>query len=686
MIGSASILGVARHETTRLLLLGAAVGILGGLAAVVFHLAVTGFSELAFSTADPSLAGARWWRVLLFPTLGGLGAGAFIWLAARNRRPNGIPDVIEAASTRGGHLSLRDSSATAVGAALALGMGLSGGREGPLSQLGAALASKLGRTLGLPASRIRVLAAAGAAAGIAAAFNTPIAAVFFGLEVILGTFAVEMFGVVVAATVAGTVVGQALLGQRVALTVPPFDISSAWELVGYAGLGVLIGLTSALSLRALAYTSRLFERLPTAPWLRGGAAGLLTAGVAALGLRGTMGSGYGFIERLLAEPEHVGPLLLLVLVCAKIGTSSLSQRAGTGVGIFSPTVFVGASIGTLVGGSLAALSPTLVSSPASYGLVGIGAAIAAVTQAPATAVLMLFEMTHDYQVILPTLIALTTATVVARALGSRSVYDQLLSERGVELERGLESLIMYDLTASDVMRTDVLRVSPHESTDHVACLFLGRRVNQVYVVDEDDRFHGVLNIQDVKELLAGHGEGLSLQDIEQTGCRCVLPSKPLADCMSDFQLAGSDELPVVDAEGRFIGALHDRDIVGAYHREVLRKEGLLARVEGGPCSARRVDFVQLPDGEVVDSIRVDGALRGRTLADLELPARFGLTVLAVNEFDTGQRVHQRRHVSCTRPLLAGDRLIVVGLAEGVDELKRLCPRTAKTGEFPALRK
>jgi CIC family chloride channel protein len=681
-----SILDVVGHETTRLLLLGVAVGALGGIAAVVFHLAVTGFGELAFGTPDPSIGGAAWWRVVLFPTLGGLGAGSFVWLAARKRRPNGVPDIIEAASTGGGHLSLRDSSATAVGASLALGFGLSGGREAPLSQLGAALASKLGRTLHLPASRVRILAAAGASAGIAAAFNTPIAAVFFGLEVILGTFAVDMFGVVVAATVSGTVVGQALLGDRVALVVPAFEFGSAWELVGYAGLGVLVGLASALSLRVLGWTARLAERHPARPWLRGGAAGLVTGLVAALGLRGTLGSGYGFVERLLAEPERVGPLLLVLLVCAKIGTASLSQRSGTGVGLFSPTVFVGAVSGTLVGGSLAVLAPALVSSPASYGLVGIGAAIAAVTQAPATAVLMLFEMTHDYQVILPTLIALTTATVVARALGSRSVYDQLLAERGVELERGLESLVMYDLVASDVMRADVLRVSPQESTGYVASLFLDRRINQAYVIDEGDRFHGVINIQDVKELIAGHGEGLSLADLEQTGCRCVPPDRPLADCMSDFFIAGADELPVVDAEGRFRGALYDRDIVGAYHREVLRKEGLLARMEGGPSEDRRVDFVQLPDGEVVDSVRVDGRLAGRSLADLELPSRFGVTVLAVNEFDLSSRDHHRRHVDCCRPLLAGDRLIVVGPADGVDELRRLCPRTVPTGEFPALRR
>lgn len=681
-----AILGVVRHETTRLLLLGAAVGTLGGAAAVVFILAVTGFSELAFGAGDPSTGQASWWRVLLLPTLGGLGSAAFVAFAARHHRPNGIPDVIEAASTRGGHLSLRDSAATAVAASLALGLGVSGGREGPLSQLGAALASKLGRTLDLPAPRVRLLAAAGASAGIAAAFNTPIAAVFFGLEVILGTFAVDMFGVVVAATVSGTVVGQAVLGDRVTLVIPPFGLSSPWELFGYAALGALIGLTSALSLRALAATSRVVERLPAAAWLRGGAAGLFTGLLAVVGLRGTLGSGYGFIEQLLANPARVGPLLLLVLICAKVLTSSVGSRAGTGVGLFSPTVFVGAAAGTLVGGSLAVVAPSLVSSPASFGIVGIGAAIAAMTQAPATAVLMLFEMTHDYQVIVPTLIALTTATLVARALGSRSVYSQLLAERGVELERGLESLVMYDLKASDVMRRDVVRVPSGEPVGQVASLFLGRRVNQVYVIDEGDRFHGVVNIQDVKELLAGHGEGLALRDLEQTSCRRVPPTRPLADCMSDFYLAGADELPVVDEEGRFWGALHDRDIVGAYHREVLRKDGLLARLEGGPAEARRVDFVQLPEGEVVDAIRVDGALVGKTLANLELPARYGLTVLAVNEFDTHLRTHQRRHVCCTRPLAVGDRLIVVGPASGVDELRALCPKRAKTGEFAALRR
>ena len=326
------VIRIWRNDTSRFLMVAALAGLLGGLAGVLFDLLVGQISVLAFGTVEPSahhhakdfgaLSAAQpaWWLWLLVPALGGLVATALIAVGTGSKGRVGLADVVEGVANEGGRLDLRAAAASAGGAVLSLGTGVSGGREGPIVQLGAALASWLGGVLKLPPQRHRVVAAAGASAGIAASFDAPVGAVFFAMEVLLGSFAMEYFGPVVVATVVGTIVGDALLGDHTQLLLPEFGLVKAWQIALCAVLGVGIGMIGLGFLKGLSMCHSLIERIPLPRWALGLVAGLTTGIVAVLGAPHILGNGYGFLRELLEQPNMAIGFLLVLLVL-KMGTA-----------------------------------------------------------------------------------------------------------------------------------------------------------------------------------------------------------------------------------------------------------------------------------------------------------------------------------------------------------------------------
>lgn len=668
--------------TARLMVLGVLIGALGALAAGLFDWIIAGLGMLVLGARDPDLHDVGLMAALFGPVLGGLLAGLAIRYGTRQARPTGIADVIEATWKQGGSLSLRDGLASALAAAAAIGGGQSGGREGPVVQLAGAMSSHLCRRLGVAPDRARVLVAAGAAAGIAASFNTPVGAAFFALEIILGNFAVTMFGPVVAATVTGTVVGQALLGDRIALTLPEFALNHPVELLLYAILGGLAGALSLGFRRSLALADRLGQRLPGPAWLRPVAAGLLTGGIAAAGLPAVLGNGYAAMQAVIGDEGGMGITMLLLVLVGKLVATSLANSGRVGVGLFAPSLFLGAFGGTAFGLGAHALWPELATHPGAYGMVGMGALAAAMTHSPLTIALMLFEMTRNYQVILPVLVALATSGIVVTAFGRRSIYEEQLQDRGVRLDRGREDLVLWDLRVSDLLRTNgVATIAPDAPFEDLAALFLRYHEQEVFVVEESGRLHGVVQLLDIKHLLVHPEPGLRVEAVETREIPSLYDDQPLAEALPHFFLADVDELPVVDGDGNFLGSLRERDLLGALDREVLRHEALLARVRSGDAD-KRTDFVELPPGMAMRAVHVGDAMAGQTLRELALTRRYQATVIAVVQTDPVTGKERRCAPTADLHLQPGNRLIVMG---PVTELDALCSDQldlAQTQEVP----
>ncbi|HND28863.1 MAG TPA: chloride channel protein [Myxococcota bacterium] len=594
-----SLEALREHEATRLLLAGLFVGLLGGLGAVVFDAVMSGVGELVLGTAFPAREAPVWWRSLLGPTLIGLLVGYLVQKMTHRGRPQGIADVLARVQLDAPSLSFRDGMVSAFTAALAVGSGFSGGREGPIVQFASTLAAKACQILGVRPSSMRTLVAAGAAAGIAASFNTPLGGAFFALEIILGNFAVENFAPVVVATVAGTVLGQALLGDRIALHLPTFSFLSPWELPLYLLLGAVGALVAHVFKRAMVVGAARIAQHAGPLWLRPSLFGLFIGLMSAAGLNEVMGNGYGFMENLLRGESTSAAFLLLLLVC-KVLATSVTVAGRTGAGLFAPSLFIGAVTGALFGLGAHQLWPNHTEVVGAYGIVGMGAVAASVLHAPITMALMLFEMTGNYHVILPLMLALAASGVVSVALGSRSLEEMELEKEGLSLHKRRDSGVMHEILVGDIYRADghetMLVGTPIEE---VVRRFLGRRVEEIYVVDADGVYQGTVHIQDVKVALADPEGDHTLQLRQVSTART---RESIADVLPRFFDAPGDGLPVVDDRGGLVGVLAERDVVAAYHRDALRKDARVAHVVSHDKEGKHSDYVELPDGQTMESL------------------------------------------------------------------------------------
>ncbi len=652
-------------ESTRLLAAGVLTGLLGGLAAVLFDHAMTLVGYLVLGSADPGRNPPSTAHTLLGPAAVGVVVGILVQRLTRRRRPQNVADVLARVQLDEPTLSLRDGLVSATTAALAVGGGFSGGREGPIVQFASALAGWTCKRMGVRPASIRTLVAAGAAAGIAASFNTPLGGAFFALEIILGNFAVQTFVPVVAATVTGTVVGQAFLGDRIALHLPAFEFRSVLELPLYLLLGAVGAVVAHAFKHAVMLGSARISKLAGPPWFRPVILGLGVGAIAAAGVPQVMGNGYGFMEDLLrGAPVSAG--FLVLLLAAKVAATSLTVAARTGAGLFAASLFTGAITGAVFGIAATGLWPEHTEAVGAYGMVGMGSVTAAVLSAPITMTLMLFEMTGNYHVILPLMMALAASGLVSMALGSRSLYEMELEREGLSLAKRREGGVMHDILVGDILRSDGFEVvRPGTPLPAILDRFLRRRVEEVYVADEDGTYRGSIHIQDVKPALANPGGAAEVRPrLVGTARR----EETLAAILPRFFDAPGDALPVVDASGHLVGVVAERDVVAAYHREGLLQDARLAHVVSHDEAGEHNDYLELPAGQVMEGIAVGPRRSGKSLRELGLPKQTGCTVVAMSVWDEATGDWQRQPVDVDRVLRAEDKLILIGPADAVRRL------------------
>ena len=418
------------------LALAVAVGACAGAGAIAFRYLILGLTEFfsghrdysaAGHAANPNVPALGIWFVVLVPVLGGLLYGPLVARLAPEARGHGVPEVMLAVGEHGGRIRPRVPLVKALASALCIGSGGSVGREGPIVQIGSALGSVIGAFAGLSGPRLRLLVACGAAGGISATFNAPIAGAFFALEVILGDFAAEAFGAVVLSSVTAAAMAHEVFGSASFLQLPAFAAPSTPELVLYAALGVLAGAVGVLFIQVLYGSEDLADRIWRGPeWARPAAGGVLL-GLLLLAVPQMYGVGYPVLSR--AVEGHYVVAVAVALLAAKVVATSLTLAIGGSGGVFAPSLFIGAMLGAAFGQAVGLVLPGLATAPGVYALAGMGAVFAGSARAPITAVVIIVELTGEYTIVLPLMVAVVVATAVSRRLSRDTIYTRKLRRR-----------------------------------------------------------------------------------------------------------------------------------------------------------------------------------------------------------------------------------------------------------------
>lgn len=542
------------------------VGIGGAFATIAFREGIELIQRALTGTSGSFVAMAKslpWYVRFWLPAAGGLLAGFALLLAARGASKGSKGDYMEAIAFGGGDVPVRQSLWRSVSSLLTIGTGGSIGREGPMVQLAALAASLVGRFANFDPPRMRLLVACGAAAGITSAYNAPIAGAFFVSEIVLGSIAMNSFGPMVVASVVANITMREFAGYKPPYQMPVFPAVTGLEVVLFVVLGLLCGATAPQFLRLVDATKRYFGRLPVPLPLRLAAGGLIV-GVISVWVPDVWGNGYSVVNQILHAP-WTWQALVVVLVFKVLATAGTAGSGAVG-GIFTPTLFVGAAFGALFGLGMDALWPGQTSASYAYAIVGMGAFLAGATQAPLMAVLMIFEMTLSYQVVLPLLASCVVAYFVARATGRMSMYE--ITQRH---HQDAQARVRLKATQMGELIQPAATVVPlTASVADMTRVFLEYPVKYLYVTDELGRFRGAVALKDItSDLLEKNNTAhKTAVDYAHTPFPLLTPDMSLGTAFELFMRFQGERLPVIssEAEPTLAGVVYKTSLLDAYRR------------------------------------------------------------------------------------------------------------------------
>ena len=553
------------------LLLATIIGCLTGLGSVAFLLLIRFFERLFFGGIFPAM-GSHPYLVFLLPLLGGLLIGPLLQRFPTEAKGDGVPSAMEAIALHGGIIRPRTVGLRTLTAAVTIGSGGSVGREAPIAQIGAAIGSAVGQFLKVSATRMRIFVACGAAGGIAAVFNAPIGGVFFSLEVLLGDFAAATFAPIVIASVVSTAVARLLLGNVLIFQVPPYILSGFRDLVISAVLGAFCGLAAIFFMRALESAEKQFSASRIPLWARAAVGGGMT-GVIAILFPQVLGTDTTTLD---AAFQGAFPWFLLLLIgYLKIVATTFSLGSGGSGGVLGPAVFIGGILGAFVGTVANTWFPGQVGFIGGYALIGMAAFLAPVIGGPITSILILFEMAGNYAIILPLLVAVVNAMLVAHQFSRYSLYTHKLHQKGIDLVAGREESILKQVRVRDVMHEKFHAVLPSDSFGSLAAFFFGSKIDYLYLTGERGDLAGVISLTDLRPYLKDEGlwELVRARDVATPDPVAVMPSESLLDALNKFAYRNVAQLPVVsDPHTRkLIGVVRRSDLLEGYQKTVLRK-------------------------------------------------------------------------------------------------------------------
>jgi CIC family chloride channel protein len=653
------------------------IGIFGGFGAILFRLAIRVFQRVFFGSWSYTLdyvLQLPWYYKLFAPAVGGLIIGPIVYHLAREARGHGVPEVMESIVMRGGAIRARVMFAKITASAVCIGSGGSVGREGPIVQIGSALGSMSGQLLRVKGSRLRTLVACGTAAGIAATFNAPIAGALFAMEVILSDFGISQFSPIVVSSVTATVISHHFLGDFPAFVIPQYNLISVFEMLPYALLGGIAAFVALAFIIVLYKAEDLFERIPGPGFIKPVVGGLV---VGAIGITYPHVFGVGYDTISLALENELTWYILLLLVFLKLVATSVTIGSGGSGGIFAPSLFLGACLGGLVGTLVHTLFPEMTATSGAYALVGMGAVAAGAMHAPITAIIIMFELTNDYRIILPLMIACIISVLITSRLKKDSIYTLKLSRRGINLSKGQEINVLSSLPVSSVMETALETVHARTPFRTLVDLTVNSPHASFFVVGENNRLLGMISVHDVRRLIYESDELGAIvvaHDLMNPVRDIFTPNDTLDTVMYAFGDINIEELPVVEDKQtrRCIGVVSKSNVIEAYNRAILKRD-MITSMSTHLNSLSEAKRVRLANGQELAEIEIPGEFVGQTLEKLQLRRRFGLEVILIKQ-NYDSKTKQWGNVMTPKTdyrFKHGDTILLMGAQGHVDRLSAM---------------
>jgi CIC family chloride channel protein len=666
-------------EGLLLLILAVVVGAITGLASVFFVKLIFAIQDFSYGSVSGFLPFLGKWIYLIIPILGGLLVGPLI-LLAQEAKGHGVPEVMQALILRGGRIRARVAAAKITASALCIGTGGSAGREGPIIQVGAALGSTIGQVLRLSDERIRNLVACGAAAGIAATFNAPIAGVAFAIEVLMCGLQMRAFGNVVIAAVSASVVSRNLIGDKFAFQVPSYSLNSSVEIILYLILGLVAAIVGIMFMKMLNFSENVFDNWkfpqlfkPAVGGMLLGVLGLLYMNLPNLtfpigsGAHGAgldtpiphmYGSGFPFIEA--AIQGNASLWLLVILIFIKPLATSFTLGSGNSGGVFAPSLFTGAMLGGAMGHLFSYWFPSIGNNTGAFALVGMAALFSATARAPLTAMLIVFEMSNDYFLILPLMVAGVTASYFSQWLHPESIYTMKLAKRGVRFSEGRDMDIMQGVKVSEVMKSKPVTIHKDASFSEVMALFQETNILGFPVLADDNKLWGIVTLQDVHRAQSEanfSSRGMTVAHLAVEDPITVFPDEPIWVAIQKMSPRDLARLPVVsrDGSGRICGIISRSDILRAYDVGIVRRQR-------GQIVEHQVELRKPKENGYVEFVlKEEDTCNNAMVKDLSLPD----TINMVSIKRGGQILIPRGHTQ----LNVGDVITVYGHLKDIEGIR-----------------
>ncbi|MDX9772759.1 MAG: chloride channel protein [Bacteroidales bacterium] len=541
------------------------VGLGGGFGAIIFRWLIMQVKNLFFVRGETVLGFMGQYYVIALPAIGGLIVGLLVFFLAREAKGHGVPEVMRAVLIGGGKIRPRVAVVKALASSVCIGSGGSVGREGPIIQIGSALGSAIGQLFKLTEEKTKTLVACGAAAGIAATFNSPLGGIFFALEVILREYGLRNFSSVVMSSVTATVISRHFLGNQPAFQIPPFDLYQISDFLYYLVFAILASVVAWLFIKVLYKSEDIFNKIKLPEYFKPVVGGLLV-GIIGFYFPQIFGVGYEVIEAS-ARGELV-LWIVITLVFLKILATSLTLGSGGSGGIFAPSLYIGALLGEAFGLIVQRIIPGTTIPPGAFALVGMASVFAATSQAPISAILLLFEMTGNYKILPPLMITCVLSAVLVRWWSKYSIYTLKLVRRGIDVERYQYGNLMESITVSQAMISDVITVMQTDTVRKVGLMIKETNHRGFPVMTEDGHLAGMVTRTDInKALTEGHAEA-EIKSVMSSDLIVCYPNESLKTAMHKIASKNIGRMPVVERDNKehLIGILTRKSLIASYYR------------------------------------------------------------------------------------------------------------------------
>lgn len=541
------------------------VGMGAGFGAIFFRWLIQQFQHLFFVEGESFLDFTGRYYIILIPVLGGLIVGPLIHFFAKEARGHGVPEVINAMVTNGGKIHPRVPIVKAIASSICIGSGGSVGREGPIIQIGSAIGSAVGQFFKLNEERTKTLVACGAAAGIAATFNAPLGGIFFALEVILREYVLKNLSSVVLSSVTATVISRHFLGDSPAFHLPTFQLYGLSDIPFYFVLGILSAFTALLFIKALYKSEDIFNSLKIPEYFKPAIGGLII-GLIALYFPQVLGVGYEVIENSINQGIALGAVITLIFL--KIIATSVTLGSGGSGGIFAPSLFMGALLGEAFGKLITLFFPGIAIPPGAFALVGMAAVFAGTSHAPISAILLLFEMTGNYKILLPLMISCVISVLLVRWMTKYSIYSLKLMRKGIDIDQYRVVDYMESITVAEAMIFNVITVLQSDTVKDVGLKIKSTNHRGFPVLDGHEKLLGIVTRKDINNALSKGESESEVRNVMSSDIILCFPDESIKTALHKMAVRNIGRMPVVhrDNKEHIIGLITRKSLMNAYNQ------------------------------------------------------------------------------------------------------------------------